>query len=97
MDRAATSRRAARRGEPIARSEGARQPPPVSGSASYRVAHVDHTIAEASVVKQLEVASYTPGQRRLATAHEHGAHEQDALVDQPVPDHRCSRPSPTSP
>ena len=35
----------------------ARQPPRVSGSASYRVAHVDHTIAEPSMVQQLEVES----------------------------------------
>ncbi len=31
--------------------------PPVSGRASDRVAHVDHTIAEPSMVEQLEVAS----------------------------------------
>ena len=55
------------------------------------------------MVEQLEVASWAPGQRRLAAAPEHGAQEQDALVDQPVPERlgpdgrtADSRPSPTS-
>ena len=38
------------------------------------------------MVQQLEVESYAPGQSRLAAAHEHGAQEQHALVDQPVPE-----------
>jgi hypothetical protein len=45
----------------------------VSGSASYRVAHVDHTVAEPSMVQQLEVEANALGQRRLAATHEHRA------------------------
>jgi len=51
------------------------------------VSHVDHTIAESSMVEQLEVASYVPAQCRLAAAHEHGAQEQDALVNRSMPEH----------
>ena len=57
----------------------------MSGTA-YRVAQVDHTIAEPSMVEQLEVESNALGQRRLATAHGHRAQEQHTLVDQPVPE-----------
>ena len=46
------------------------------------MAHVDHTVAEPSVVQQLEVEPDAGGQRRLAAADEHGAQEQHALVDQ---------------
>lgn len=61
------------------------EPPRVSGSAPYRVAHVNHTIAEPPMVKQLEIESNALGQPRLTTAHDHRVHEQHALVDQPVP------------
>lgn len=48
--------------------------------------HGDCAGAEPSVVQQLEVESQTPGKCRLAAAHDHGAQEQHALVDQPVPE-----------
>jgi hypothetical protein len=44
------------------------------------------TEASAEMVVQLEVESYAAGQRRLAAAHEHGAQEQTAFLDQPVPE-----------
>ena len=56
--------------------------------------HVDRTIAEPSMVQQLEVESYAPRQRRLAAAHEHGAQEQHALIDQPVPERLRARAAP---
>ena len=51
----------------------ARWLPGLSPGASYRVTHIDHTIAEASMVQEFEVESNATGQRRLATANEHGA------------------------
>src|SRR3954453_4129934 len=67
-------------------AHGPEKPQRVSGGASYRVPQVDHTVAEPSMVQQLEVESNALGQRRLAAAHEHRAQEQHALVDQPVPE-----------
>src|SRR3954465_5768556 len=60
--------------------------PPVSGSAPHRVAQVDHTVAEPSMVQQLQVESNAVGESRLAAAHGHRAQKQHALVDQPVPE-----------
>ena len=50
------------------------------------MAHVNHTIAEPSMVQQLEVQSNASGQRGLAAAHHRGTQEQHTLIDQPVPE-----------
>lgn len=76
----------------------------MSGNVPYRVAQVNHTIPETSIVQQLEVEPYATGQRCLAAAHEHRVQEQQALVGQPVRNasarwqrRKCSGPSLISP